>query len=89
MPLILMLWSPESMIAKQAWIIGVKLVLMIPVSSLAYEFIRLASRFQSNWLCRAMSAPGMFMQLLTTHEPDDSQLEVAIRALQGACAKEA
>ena len=35
-----------------------------------------------NWLTRALSAPGMWLQYLTTNEPDDSMLEVAIHALK-------
>ena len=37
-----------------------------------------------NFIIRALSAPGLWMQHLTTKEPDESQLEVAIAALKGA-----
>ena len=35
-----------------------------------------------NWLTRALSAPGMWFQYFTTNEPDDSMIEVAIKALE-------
>ena len=69
---------------KQIYIIAVKFVLMIPVSALSYEMIKFLGKFGDNLLCRAMSCPGMAMQMLTTHEPDEAQLEVAIEALKHA-----
>lgn len=57
--------------------------LMLPVvMGLSYEVIRFAGR-HDNRLTRAISAPGMWLQRLTTNEPDDSQIEVAIAALAG------
>ncbi|WP_148865995.1 DUF1385 domain-containing protein [Thermosediminibacter litoriperuensis] len=57
-------------------------VLLFPmVAGISYEFIRLAGRSRSP-LIQVISAPGMWLQLLTTREPDDSQLEVALEALK-------
>ena len=54
---------------------------MLPVIvGISYEFNRLVGR-HDNWLTRALSAPGMWLQYLTTNEPDDSMLEVGIEAL--------
>jgi len=83
-PWLLQFWSPDGSVLKQLYIIGLKLVLMIPVSCLAYELIRLSGRCQNVALCRWMAVPGMMMQRLTTYEPDDAQIEVAIAALRGA-----
>lgn len=83
-PGLLQLWSPGGTILKQLYIIGMKLVLMIPVSCLAYELIRISGRCQDAALCRWVALPGMLMQRLTTYEPDDAQIEVAIAALRGA-----
>ncbi len=83
-PWLLTFYAPATGWIKQAYIVGLKLALMVPVSALAYEVIKVAGRFSSNWLCRLISAPGLFMQLLTTKEPDDEQLEVALTALHGA-----
>jgi uncharacterized protein YqhQ len=58
-----------------------KFPLLIPTVCISYEFIRLAGR-SSNKFTRALSAPGLALQKLTTREPDDSQIECAIAAMQ-------
>ncbi|MBO4889725.1 MAG: DUF1385 domain-containing protein [Lachnospiraceae bacterium] len=57
-------------------------ILLIPViASIAYEIIRLAGR--TNNICiRILSAPGMWLQRLTTREPDDTMIEVGIAAVE-------
>lgn len=57
-----------------------KLVLLPFVVGLAYELIRVAGRY-TNIVTRIISAPGLWLQRLTTREPDDSQIEIAIAAL--------
>ena len=57
-----------------------KILLLPIVVSLSYEFNRLVGR-HDNWLTHALSAPGMWLQYLTTNEPDDSMIEVGIEAL--------
>lgn len=57
-------------------------VLLIPViAGIAYEVIRLAGR-SDNFLVRMISAPGMWLQGLTTKEPDEDMVEVAIMAVE-------
>ena len=58
-----------------------KLALLPVVVGLAYEVIRFAGR-HDNPFTRAISAPGLWLQRLTTFEPDESQLEVAIAAMK-------
>ena len=54
---------------------------MLPfIVAIAYEFNRLVGR-HDNWLTKILTAPGMWFQLFTTNEPDDSMIEVAIEAL--------
>ena len=56
-------------------------ILLIPViASISYEIIRLAGR-SNNIFVRILSAPGMWLQRLTTREPDDSMIEVGIAAV--------
>ena len=56
-------------------------ILLLPLSvGLGYELIKLCGK-HDNWFTRIISAPGMWMQRLTTKEPDDSQLECALEAL--------
>jgi uncharacterized protein YqhQ len=61
----------------------VRLALMPVVAGISYEFLRLMGRF-NNRLTLFLSRPGMWLQGLTTREPDDSQLEVAIAAFETA-----
>ncbi|MDR0469089.1 MAG: DUF1385 domain-containing protein, partial [Peptococcaceae bacterium] len=58
-----------------------RLILLPVIAGVAYELIRIAGRKMDNPLVAAFSWPGMQLQRLTTQEPDDSQLEVAIAAL--------
>jgi len=65
-------------------------VVLIPlIAGLAYEVIRFSARHLDSRLCRAMITPGLWLQKITTKEPDDSQLEVAIVALREALAYDA
>lgn len=57
-----------------------KIILLPVVIGIAYEIIKLAGRYD-NPLTRAVSAPGMWTQRLTTQEPDDSMIEVAIASM--------
>ena len=57
-------------------------ILLIPVvAGLSYEFIKWAGRGKTK-LAMTLSKPGMWLQKLTTNEPDDDQLEVALAALK-------
>lgn len=57
-------------------------VLLIPViAGISYEIIRLAGK-SDNILVKIISAPGMWLQKLTTKEPDDSMIEVAIASVE-------
>lgn len=59
-------------------------LLMIPViAGISFEIIRLMGKYD-NALVNTLSRPGMWLQGFTTREPDDSQLEVAIAAFEGA-----
>ncbi len=83
-PFLLHFYSPENFVFKHLYIVGLKLFLMIPVSCVAYEMIKFSGKYSKHVVCKMMCWPGLMMQLLTTKEPDDSQIEVAIAALQCA-----
>lgn len=59
----------------------IRLALLPVVAGISYEIIRIAGKSQSVFM-NIVSYPGMMMQKLTTKEPDDSQIEVAIEALK-------
>ncbi|MDR1116933.1 MAG: DUF1385 domain-containing protein [Oscillospiraceae bacterium] len=60
---------------------ALRLLLLPVVVAISYEFNRIVGRY-NNSLSRALRKPGMLMQKLTTNEPDDSMIEVAIEALR-------
>ena len=51
------------------------------VAGLSNELLKWAGR-SDNWLVKILSMPGLYLQKLTTNEPDDKQLEVAIAAMK-------
>jgi uncharacterized protein YqhQ len=60
----------------------IRLALMPVVAGLSYEIIRLSAKKESSWFFKLMTRPGVWLQNITTQEPDDKQLEVAIEALK-------
>jgi uncharacterized protein YqhQ len=60
----------------------VRLALFPIVAGLSYEIIRLSARKESGWFFKLITLPGVWLQNITTQEPDDQQLEVAIEALK-------
>lgn len=59
-----------------------KIALMIPVAGISYEIIKFAGKHAGNPMCKALSFPGMMLQKLTTKEPDEAQLEVALASIK-------
>jgi uncharacterized protein YqhQ len=58
-------------------------VLLIPVvAGVSYEIIRASAKSSAQWFFSVITRPGLWLQNITTKEPDDSQLEVAIYALK-------
>ncbi len=72
-----------SVIAFEAtWLnLVVRIALMPLVAGLSYEVIRYAAKKESSAIFKLMTLPGLWLQNITTQEPDHDQLEVAIRAL--------
>ena len=63
------------------WRIASRLLLIPVIAGLSYELLRWAGR-SDNWLVKVLSLPGLYLQKLTTSEPDKEQLEVAIAAMR-------
>lgn len=68
--------------------IFIKIPLMVPLSGIAYEINRYAARHPDQWWVQLLVGPGRLMQRLTTREPDDDQLEIAIAAMRAALRRE-
>jgi uncharacterized protein YqhQ len=65
----------------------VKIVLLLPIAGFSYEIIRMGEKF-NNPLLNLLLRPGLWLQKLTTREPSDDQIEVALVALKKTLEKE-
>jgi len=65
---------------------GSRVVFLPLIAGVSYEFLKWSAKNDSSPLVKMIIAPGLALQRLTTREPDDSQLEVAIRSLEEALA---
>jgi uncharacterized protein YqhQ len=61
--------------------IAAKIILLPVVAGISYEIIKLSGKYAHTPVMKVIIAPGLWLQKLTTREPDDGQVEVAIRAL--------
>jgi hypothetical protein len=65
------------------WLMVLSRIVLIPlIAALGYEVIYFGNKHIDNRIVRALLSPGLWLQSLTTREPDDSQLEVALSALR-------
>ncbi len=71
------------------WLRIVERLAIIPlVAAFSYEIIKFAGKYEDSLAMKVLMAPGLLLQKLTTRQPDDSQLEVAIEALKAALGDE-
>ncbi len=68
------------------WRIISRIALVPVIAAFSYEVIRFSGAHQEAWFGRMLSQPGLILQRLTTRQPDDSQIEVAICAMETAIA---
>ena len=83
-PALLAVYAPDGAVARQSYIIVAKILMMAPIAAAAFELIKFTGKHSTTGLCRFLCWPGLMLQRMTTFEPDDEQLEVAIAALKGA-----
>jgi uncharacterized protein YqhQ len=58
-------------------------ILFIPLAAgVSYEFLKFGAKYYDNKIVKVIIAPGLLFQRLTTKEPDEKQLEVAIQSLK-------
>lgn len=62
--------------------VGIRLLLIPVIAGISYEVIKLAGK-SDNIIVKILSAPGLALQLITTKEPDDAMIEVAIKSVEG------
>ncbi len=63
------------------WLISSRVVLIPLIAGISYEIIKWSGRHEDNVVIRAIMMPGLALQWLTTRQPDQSQIEVALGAL--------
>jgi uncharacterized protein YqhQ len=63
---------------------GLRVLFLPLIAGISYEFLKWSAKTKDNFLVRLMITPGLWFQRLTTREPDDFQLEVALDALKKA-----
>ena len=69
------------------WVLLVSRIVLIPIiAGMSYEFIRFAGTHQGNVLVRVSSYPNILLQDLTTRQPDNDMMEVALVAIEYAMA---
>ena len=68
------------------WLVASRVLLLPVIAAISYEIIRFSGAHQGNPLTRILTYPGLLLQRLTTRIPDDSQIEVAIHAMETAVA---
>ncbi len=61
--------------------LGCRLLLVPVIAGISYEFLRLAGRYD-NWFVNALSKPGIWVQHLTTVEPEEEMIEVGIKSVE-------
>jgi uncharacterized protein YqhQ len=75
-----------SLVGRQSLeVMVVSRVLLVPViAAVGYEILRFGARYRANPIVRAIMAPGILVQMITTKQPSDDQIEVAIVSMQQA-----
>jgi uncharacterized protein YqhQ len=70
------------------WRLGSRVVAIPIIAGFAYEALRLGARFPDSLVMRSLMAPGIWLQKITTQEPDDSQIEVAVASFKEVLRRE-
>lgn len=70
------------------YLVASRILLLPIIAALGYEFIYFSSRHCNNPIMKILIKPGLWLQSLTTREPDDQQLEVALTSLKSVIAEE-
>ncbi len=71
------------------WLLASRVILVPAIAAVSYEVIRFSGLHQASPLVGLIAGPGLFLQRLTTRQPDDGQIEVAIAAMNEAISLDA
>jgi uncharacterized protein YqhQ len=76
-------------ISESFWVkFGLRVALIPVVAALSYELLKFSAKYRDNWFVKILISPGLLVQKITTGEPDESQIEVALDALNKVMEKE-
>jgi uncharacterized protein YqhQ len=70
------------------WRVASRIVAIPVIAGVAYEALRLGARHHGSLVMRSLMAPGIWLQKITTQEPDDPQIEVAIASFEEVLRRE-
>lgn len=69
--------------AQKSILFVLRILFLLPIASVSYEILKLAGKYRENKVLQLVNSPGLLIQKLTTKEPDEKMIEVAIKALKG------
>jgi uncharacterized protein YqhQ len=77
-----------SLLAGQNLLVSIvgRIALIPVIAAVAYELLRFGARHRHRWYIRWLFKPGIWLQAITTRQPDDSMIEVAIASMREALA---
>ena len=75
-----------SLVGRQdaAIMVGSRIILIPVIAAIGYEVLRFGGRYRSNPVVKAIMSPGILVQMITTKQPSDDQIEVAIVSMEQA-----
>jgi len=86
LPSIIMLYNPQFMEingwVRKSILFPIRILLLPLIAGVSYEILKINDKKQNNILFRAISMPGLWLQKITTKEPNNKQIEVAIYSLK-------
>ena len=90
-PIVIALYP--SFITLNFWIrrlilFAIRVPFIFPIASISYELLKLSDKYQTNHIIKAISLPGILLQYITTKEPDNKQIEVAVNSMNLLLKKE-
>lgn len=75
-------FSQLSFFIQKAILLSSRIIFIPVIAGISYELLKLSAKFQKNIFIRLLTLPGILVQYITTKEPDEKQIEVAIEALK-------
>ncbi|MFH1439187.1 MAG: DUF1385 domain-containing protein [Candidatus Woesearchaeota archaeon] len=68
--------------------LAARLLFLLPLAAISYEFLKITAKKCNNFIIKILMQPGLYVQKLTTKEPTDDMVEIAIKAIEDVLRKE-